>query len=404
MSVDSDAIARVFRAEYGRCVSTLTRLLGDISLAEEAVAEAFAVAVEQWAAMPPNPGGWITTTARRKAIDRLRRESTRAARHAEAALWTEPDEPQEVGPVRDDRLRMLFTCCHPALAGEARIALTLRILGGLATPEIARAFLVPEPTIGQRISRAKQKLRGAEFVLPPPGELPDRIAAVLQVLYLVFTEGHTASSGEAVNRVELTAEAIRLTRQLHARLPEDGEVAGLLALMLLTDARRPARTGPGGVPIPLAEQDRSRWDAAAIAEGSALIEHALTTAAVGPYQLQAAIAAVHDEAPTADATDWPQILLLYDLLQQLAPGPMVALNRIVALARVEGPAAALAELDALDELDHYRVDVVRAHLLELSGDAAGARACYQRAARRTLSLPERAYLESRGLPDMTGKS
>jgi len=395
-------IENVLRDLTPQVVTALVRRYGDFSKCEDAVQEALLAAAVQWPrdGVPDNPKAWLITTASRRRIEMWRSEAARIRREETVAALEPPPSSEPV--VQDDTLTLVLMCCHPALTRPSQVALTLRAVGGLTTAEIARAFLVPEPTIGQRISRAKQKLRGAQFVLPPPDELPGRVAAVLQVLYLVFTEGHTASAGDAVNRVELTAEAIRLARQLHARLPEDGEVTGLLALMLLTDARRPARTGPGGVPIPLADQDRSRWDASAIAEGSALIEHALTTAAVGPYQLQAAIAAVHDEAPTADETDWPQILLLYDLLRQLAPGPMVTLNRLVALARVEGPAAALAELDALD-LDHYRVDVVRAHLLDLSGDPDGARACYRRAARRTLSLPEREYLESRGLPDMPGK-
>jgi predicted RNA polymerase sigma factor len=289
------------------------------------------------------------------------------------------------------------------LTRPSQVALTLRAVGGLTTAEIARAYLVPEPTIGQRISRAKQRVKGAAFSLPPVDERPSRIAAVLQVLYLVFTEGHTASAGAAVGRVELTAEAIRLARQLHALLPDDGEVTGLLALMLLTDARRPARVGPGGTTVPLAEQDRSRWDSGAIAEGTALVTHALATTPVGPYQLQAAIAAVHDEAPTAAETDWPQILLLYDLLCQVAPGPMVTLNRLVALAEVAGPAAALAELDALEPSGHYRADVVRAHLLERSGNPAGAGEYYAKAAQRTLSAPEQRYLESRALRCLSGK-
>ncbi|WP_033292994.1 RNA polymerase sigma factor [Amycolatopsis jejuensis] len=384
-------------------LSALVRRYGDFGRCEDAVQEALLAAAVQWPrdGLPEHPKGWLITTASRRRIEMWRSEAARIRRE-ETVAALEPSPPDFVA--EDDTLTLLLLCCHPALTRASQVALTLRAVGGLTTAEIARAYLVPEPTIGQRISRAKQKLRGAEFGLPPAEELPERVAAVLQVLYLVFTEGHTASSGDAVNRVELTAEAIRLTRQLYSRLPDDGEVAGLLALMLLTDARRPSRTGPGGVPVPLAEQDRSRWDASAIAEGSALIEHALATAEIGPYQLQAAIAAVHDEAPTADATDWPQILLLYDLLRQVAPGPMVTLNRLVALARVEGPAVALAELDAAEQLDHYRVDVVRAHLLELSGDAAGARDCYTRAAQRTLSLPEREYLESRALRAMSGKT
>jgi predicted RNA polymerase sigma factor len=299
----------------------------------------------------------------------------------------------------DDSLALLLLCCHPALPRPAQVALTLRAIGGLNTAQVARAFLVPESTMAQRISRAKARLRqvGARFTMPPAHQLPDRVAAVAHVLYLIFNEGHTASSGDAVNRVELTAEAIRLTRQLHAQLPADGEVAGLLALMLLTDARRPARTHADGTLVPLAEQDRSRWNADAIAEGVALITKTLTTAAIGPYQLQAAIAAVHDEAPTAEQTDWHEILGLYEVLTTMAPGPMVTLNRVVALGMVRGPSAALAELAAAEsELDgHYRVDAVRAHLLERAGDRAAAREHYARAAQRTLSVPERRYLSAR---------
>ena len=384
-------------------LTALVRRYGDFGKCEDAVQEALLAAAVQWPkdGVPDNPKAWLITTASRRRIEMWRHEAARIRREETVAALEPPSF--ELVPQQDDTLTLLLLCCHPALTRPSQVALTLRAVGGLTTAEIARAYLVPEPTIGQRISRAKQKLRGAEFALPPREELPERVAAVLQVLYLVFTEGHTASSGSAVNRVELTAEAIRLARQLHALLPADGEVAGLLALMLLTDARRPARTGRDGVPVPLAEQDRSLWDASAIAEGSALIEQALATTPVGPYQLQAAIAAVHDEAPTADATDWPQILMLYDLLRQIAPGPMVSLNRLVALARVEGPAVALAELDALEDLDHYRADVVRAHLLELSGDPRGARDSYVRAAQRTLSLPERAYFESRALRVMSEK-
>lgn len=393
----------LLRETIPQVLTALVRRYGDFGKCEDAVQEALLAAAVQWPkdGVPDNPKAWLITTASRRRIEMWRNEAARIRREETVAALEPPSF--ELVPQQDDTLTLLLLCCHPALTRPSQVALTLRAVGGLTTAEIARAYLVPEPTIGQRISRAKQKLRGADFALPPRDELQERVAAVLQVLYLVFTEGHTASSGSEVNRVELTAEAIRLARQLHALLPADGEVAGLLALMLLTDARRPARTGQDGVPVPLAEQDRSLWDASAIAEGSALIEHALANTPVGPYQLQAAIAAVHDEAPTADDTDWPQILMLYDLLRQLAPGPMVTLNRLVALARVEGPAVALAELDASEHLDHYRADVVRADLLERSGDAQGARDCYLRAAQRTLSLPEREYFESRALRVMSEK-
>jgi predicted RNA polymerase sigma factor len=304
-------------------------------------------------------------------------------------------------PAVDDTLTLLLLCCHPALTPVSQVGLTLRAVGGLTTAEIARAFLVPESTVAQRISRAKQRIRasGAEFRMPPPAELADRVTAVLRVLYLIFNEGYTASSGTALHRVELSGEAIRLTRQLHERLPDDGEVAGLLALMLLTDARRPARTRADGALVPLAEQDRGRWDAKAIAEGVALVTRALATAPVGPYQLQAAIAAVHDEATRAEDTDWRQILGLYELLNTIAPGPMVTLNRIVALAMVRGPEAGLRQLDAVAAdpalAGHHRIHAVRAHLLDLAGDHEAARDQYRVAARRTLSVPEQRYLESR---------
>ncbi|QRP46490.1 RNA polymerase sigma factor [Amycolatopsis sp. FDAARGOS 1241] len=384
-------------------LTALVRRYGGFDTCEDAVQEALLAAALQWPrdGVPDKPKAWLITTASRRRIELFRRETARQRREETVAALAPPDP--DPAPAVDDTLTLLLLCCHPALTRPSQVALTLRAVGGLTTAEIARAFLVPEATIGQRISRAKQKVKGTSFSLPPADERPARVAAVLQVLYLIFTEGHTASAGTAVDRVELTAEAIRLTRQLHAELPEDGEVTGLLALMLLTGARRAARLGPDGTMVPLAEQDRSRWDAAAIAEGTALISHALATAPVGPYQLQAAIAAVHDEAPAAEDTDWPQILLLYDLLRQVAPGPMVTLNRLVALAKVEGPAAALAELDATEQPDHYRVDVVRAHLLELAGDAEAARGHYAAAARRTLSLPERRHLESRALRGMSGK-
>jgi RNA polymerase sigma factor (sigma-70 family) len=376
-------------------LAALVRRYGGFGTCEDAVQEALLAAARQWPAegVPDHPKGWLITTASRRHIEQWRSETARQRRERTVAL-AEPPAPEPVAGV-DDTLTLLLLCCHPSLARPSQVALTLRAVGGLTTAEIARAFLVPEATIGQRISRAKQKLRGERLT---KDDRPDRLAAVLQVLYLIFTEGHTASSGAALSRVELTTEAIRLVRQLHAELPDDGEVIGLLALMLLTDARRPARVDATGALVPLAEQDRTRWNRAFIDEGVALITKALATAPVGPYQLQAAIAAVHDEAATTEETDWAEILTLYDLLRVVAPGPMVTLNRVVAFAQVHGPAAGLAELATATGpklAKHHRVDAIRAHLLELSGDAAGAREAYLAAARRTLSLPEQAYLQSR---------
>lgn len=373
-------------------LGALVRRYGDFETCEDAVQEALLTAATQWPAdgLPTNPRGWLITVASRRAIEIWRNESARRRRE-EAVVSAEP-EPPDI-PASDDTLTLLMLCCHPSLTPPSQVALTLRAVGGLTTGEIARAFLVPESTIGQRISRAKQRIKasGAEFKLHP-----DRMVTVLHVLYLIFNEGYTASSGDELNRVELTAEAIRLTRQLYQRLPDDGEVAGLLALMLLTDARRPARTRSDGALVPLAEQDRSLWDASSIAEGTALITETLSRAPIGPYQLQAAIAAVHDEATRAEDTDWRQILTLYELLESIAPGPMVTLNRIVASAMVHGPYAGLRELDTVEELkDHYRVEAVRAHLLELAGDRDAARTHYRLAAQKTLSIPERRYLESR---------
>ncbi|MDT4962920.1 MAG: hypothetical protein QOF87_2567 [Pseudonocardiales bacterium] len=386
-------------------LAILVRQQGDFGVSEDAVQEALLAAATQWPAdgVPDNPKGWLVTVSSRRRIELWRNESARRRRE-ELAARQAPPAPDPASDV-DDTLTLLLLCCHPSLTAVSQVALTLRAVGGLNTAEIARAFLVPEATVGQRISRAKRRIKanGAEFRMPPPEELSDRLAAVLHVLYLIFNEGYTASSGSALLRVELSAEAIRLTRQLRDRLPDDGEVAGLLALMLLTDARRPARTRPDGTLVPLAEQDRSRWDAAAIAEGVALISEALATAAVGPYQLQAAISAVHDEAARADETDWRQILGLYELLQSIAPGPMVTLNRIVAVAMVRGPHEALQQLAAAAAgpaadpalAGHHRVEAVRAHLLDMAGDHEAARAHYRLAARTTLSLPERRYLESR---------
>ena len=366
--------------------------------------EAALAAAVQWPAegVPDNPKGWLITVASRRRTELWRSESARRRREQTAAALT----PADPGPVpgTDDTLTLLLLCCHPSLSPPAQVALTLRAVGGLTTAEIARALLVPETTVGQRISRAKQRIKssGAEFRMPAEAEFPERIAAVLRVLYLIFNEGYTATSGAKLHRVELTAEAIRLTRQLHDRLPGDGEVSGLLALMLLTDARRPARTTADGALIPLADQDRARWDAGAIAEGVSLISTALASAPVGPYQLQAAVAALHDEAARFGDTDWRQILHLYDLLNHIEPGPMVTLNRIVASAMVYGPEAALRQLAtaAADPAlaGHYRVHAVRAHLLDMAGDYETARAEYQLAARRTLSVPEQRYLIARAAP------
>ena len=382
-----------------RVLGVLVRRFGQFDQCEDAVQDALLAAAQQWPVdgVPANPTGWLVTVASRRWTEVWRSETARRRREMSAALLDPPAAPPT--PAEDDTLTLLLLCCHPALTPVSQVALTLRAVGGLTTAEIARALLVPDATMGQRISRAKQRLKGAQFTLPPPAELADRMVAVRHVLYLIFNEGYTASSGPALQRVQLSAEAIRLTRQLHTHRPDDGEVAGLLALMLLTDARRPARTDRGGTLIPLAEQDRSRWDRAAVAEGIALITRALATAEPGPFQLQAAIAAVHDEAATAAQTDWPQILVLYDLLHRVAPGPMVTLGRIVALSMVDGPRAGLRELDtaAGDPVlaGHHRLHAVRAHLLDLTGDPARARAEYELAARRTLSIPERAYLESR---------
>ncbi|WP_433447972.1 RNA polymerase sigma factor [Streptomyces sp. CA-142005] len=399
---DTGDVEAVFRAEYGRAVSVLVRFLGDIDLAEEAVQEAFTTAVRTWpeSGVPPSPAGWIITTARNRAIDRLRRESSRDARHAEAARLYAPHpytpdphasaEPSEEGPVQDDRLRLIFTCCHPALALQARVALTLRLLGGLSTAQIARAFLVPEPTLAQRLVRAKAKIRdaGIPYRVPRDADLPERLGGVLAVVYLIFNEGYTGDPA-------LCAEALRLGRLLAALMPEEPEVTGLLALMLLTESRRPARQGADGVLVPLPEQDRTLWDRELIAEGQELVRRCLRRNRPGPYQIQAAVNAVHSDAPSAEDTDWDQILRLYDQLMAVAPSPVVALNRAVALAEVQGPARALDLVDALDLGRYHVLHAVRADLLRRLGRTAEAAAEYGRAAELAGSEAERAYLERR---------
>ena len=391
-------LANVYRAEYGRCVATLARLLGDIGLAEEAVQDAFAVALQKWDGpkgdgLPPNPGAWIVTTARNRAIDRLRRESTREARHAQALLLRQPDEPAEVGPVRDDQLRLIFTCCHPALSPLGQTALTLRLLGGLEVAEIARAYLVPEATIAQRIVRAKKKIRDAAIPYRVPGaaELPDRLPPVLTVLYLIFNEGYAATSGTLL-RTDLCLEAVRLARALAALMPDEPEVVGLLALLLLTEARRQARVGPAGELVTLAGQDRSLWNRELIDEGHDLVRRCLRRDRPGPYQLQAAINAVHTDGP---ATDWPQVLALYDQLIRHTPTPVVALNRAVAVAEVHGPARALAVIENLELPGYHLLPATRADLLARLGRIPEALAAYDEAIALATNHTERTFLRHR---------
>jgi RNA polymerase sigma-70 factor (ECF subfamily) len=396
-------IEQIFRTEYGRAIAVLTRHFGDLDVAEEAVQDAFAAAVRRWPVdgIPPSPAGWIITTARHRAIDRLRRESARPALEAAAvlAVAAAPEVAAGAGAGEDDdMLRLIFTCCHPALAPAARVALTLRLLGGLTTAEIARAFLVPEPTMAQRISRAKGKIRdaGIPYRVPRDADLPDRLGGVLSVLYLIFNEGYAASGGDHLTRPALTTEAIRLTRTLVGLMPDEPEACGLLALMLLIEARRPARISPTGDPVLLAGQDRARWDRDLIAEGQGLLRACLRRGRPGPYQVQAAINAVHADARTAVETDWRQILLLYDHLAALAPTPVVALHRAVAVAEVHGPAPALAIVDGLAGLDRHHVrDVVRADLLRRLGRLPEAAESYAKAAEDAGSEPERRFLQGR---------
>jgi RNA polymerase sigma-70 factor (ECF subfamily) len=406
----SDDLASVFRRESGRCTATLIRILGDVDVAEDAVAEAFAVATERWPVegMPPNPGGWIVTTARNRAIDRLRREASRDDRHQAAHHLHETDMDSERNPdldeldgfvdvVADDQLRLMFLCCHPALSPDAQVALTLRLLGGLDTPEIARSFVTPEATIAQRIVRAKRKLRdnNAAYRIPRPAELPDRLRPVLAAIFLVFTEGHTATSGDGLTRTDLSGEAIRLGQVLVELMPDEPEGVGLLALMLLTDARRPARTAADGSMIRLADQDRDLWDRELIAQGHQLVRACLRRNQPGPYQIQAAIAAVHADASSAATTDWGQIVALYDQLHALRPDPVVGLNRAIAIAEARGPAAGLDELAALDVgrlADYQPYHAARADLLVRAGRGAEAIDAYDRALELTTNPAEREFL------------
>jgi RNA polymerase sigma-70 factor, ECF subfamily len=412
-TLNTSKIERVFREEYGRAVAVLVRHFGDIDIAEEAVQDAFTLALQRWpsAGLPPSPAGWIITTARNRAIDRFRREASREDRHAQAVLLQQrppsplrgfgapssdsPWQNEDEGAVLDDRLRLIFTCCHPALGPGAQVALTLRLLGGLSTAEIARAFLVPEPTMAQRLVRAKGKIRDARipYRVPSKADLPDRLRAVLAVVYLIFNEGYTASSGDRLVREALCTEAIRLGRLLAELMPDEPEVMGLLALMLLIESRRAARTTAGGDLVLLADQNRALWNRGLISEGQVLVRQCLARNQPGLYQIQAAINAVHSDAPVASATDWRQILQLYDQLLSIAPGPVAALNRAVAVAEVEGPAAALALLDGLDLDGYYLFHAIRADLLRRLGRDDEAALAFTAAIARTDNARERDFLQ-----------
>jgi RNA polymerase sigma-70 factor, ECF subfamily len=405
VTVVAEAITRVHREEWARVVAALTRRFGDLDLAEEMAAEAFAIAVERWPTdgVPPNPGAWVTTTANRRAIDRLRRESRRDDKQKEAQMLYDDTPPEPLGAIDDDRLRLIFTCCHPALAMEARIALTLRMVGGLTVPEIARSFLVQETTMGQRISRAKSKIKAAKipYRVPSSEDLPARVSGVLAVLFLVFNEGYLTSNPEKeAVRSDLTLEAIRLTRLVRVLMPSDGEVAGLLALMLLTEARRPARVSASGELVPLDEQDRGSWDTALIAEGHALVRERLAAVSAGQgrpgrYQILAAINAVHTSARDIRDTDWSQVVALYDQLTGIDSSPIVALNRAVAVAELDGPEVGLALVDRLDLGGYHAYHATRADLLRRLGRSADARAAYGKAIELAGNTAEVAYLTRR---------